>query len=588
MVLSPALGAEIEVGVGGDPWLELDPTGNVHVVYVNGPDVMYRRIDLPSGHAQPAIKLGTGTDPHVDVGRDGNPAVAWAVHFSKVKFTHWRDGGFAPESVLVSEASAERRVRRPRVSIGRGGKVWLMFEHANKAIVTPLTLGEPPAVEELVELGEGYNAGGMDQQPEDRLHVIWRARPGATVAYRTYEPRREREDRRLSSSLAAIAHKSSDGLNLVADPFDGSVHVVSEKGGGQGIFYNHNRGGAFGESLLFAESELRGIRDPDDCQPDVAIDSARNAHVVFAGAGEKAYVVVVDRHRAYSAPLSLTAKKGNGRKYTNPSVVASTERVGAYVAYQGDGKVWLRAIGAAGDPGAARGRSAAAGAAGRDGILLRDDFDVYSPGSIVWQGGWAMSKDAPQDAPHHAQVASPGLGGTRGALLLAATGQGTSRSLARPVGEETVVVEFDFLPASLNKPLTFALREGPAGDGQRGRASAFVRLNRGRFLHLVESNRFEMEEFAGVSFEAGRRLHVRAFVDYVARTTRLEVDGVLSPTVVTRWKYGERTPRPGNIDILCVLCDGGSRLDNLVVTAIPSAEPFARRVDAVPAPSGVF
>jgi hypothetical protein len=198
-------------------------------------------------------------------------------------------------------------------------------------------------------------------------------------------------------------------------------------------------------------------------------------------------------------------------------------------------------------------------------ILLADNFDTYQPGELVGQGGWARSEDF-EEAPGHAQVIAPGLDGKGAALGLTAQGQGASKAFSRNVGAEGIAVEFAFRPGTRKRPLTLGLRSGPVGDGVRGQASAYLKLDGGKF-YLLKKEPQKWTPFDGVGWTVGQPVRVRLLVDYVANRARIEVNGVQSPTVIGDWWT---TAKPGNIDITCQFGAGGSTLDHLVVRTIPT------------------
>ena len=353
-----ALGTQQTIGDGITPGLATDSLGNIHVVYMNGGAIYYRRanssgvfgaveqIPVPEGAANynsPHVVCDTNGDPHVVFERDWYPSTSkcW---YSNRKSGSWKTPVLAFNGLLVMYSRLVLYGSNAFVTASTGDPAGMLARFSNLSGIPHLDttngtyLFAPyPVIDstgKLFVIGRNSAAGHYLQRYDLNLNVV-----GAGVKMSTGTPNKTGEP------TAAMI----DGANLIhAIGNCGATGIDPESS--SDLWYNKSQDGS-----APAQGSILGLAGPgwmgQVVYPHSALDANGRIYLAYRNEATGEGKISIVNNDQFAEPVTFTSaitdpNTGEQRRWN--CQVAPARAGGVYVAWDYAGRCYIRPVGVSG------------------------------------------------------------------------------------------------------------------------------------------------------------------------------------------------------------------------------------------------
>ncbi|MGH7959278.1 MAG: hypothetical protein ACREH8_20035 [Opitutaceae bacterium] len=376
-----ALGETQELGAGITPGICVDRAGTIHVVYMGGGKIFYRRNDeaarqstrwsrgAPAAVAERAAARAShphetsGFDPAEEVPVPEGPANYNSPHlvcdnqgtvhltferdftrFSKKSwYTNRRDGKWKRPVLVLDHSATEKRVNYPRLAV-HGDEVFIGgFVGGGSTIVRLLNVSEQPTVAGSVDTPLWVAHPLVDAQGQ--LWVVGRDGPRGHLLER-YSGELRRLGERLLLSRGTPG-KTGEPTAAIIDE-NGVVHVAgvtrsAPQSPTEVLWYSTSARAAAGKDVILGPELGKDVGE--DVYPVLARDAYGRIHVSYrhVETGE-ARLSILDERAGQFAPPVTVAPGVHKRSRWNPHLAAAPGG-GVYIVWDNDGRIYFRPVG---------------------------------------------------------------------------------------------------------------------------------------------------------------------------------------------------------------------------------------------------
>jgi hypothetical protein len=353
-----APGVVRELGAGITPGICVDAHGAVHVVYMEGRTILYRRADgsalrfgppesvpVPEGPAlynSPHLVCDANGTLHLVFERD------WTASSRKAWYSRRQHGRWSEPLLAIDRSGTERRVNYPRLAVAGdtvfvgafagGGSVVAKLGNSNAkptvtaSVETPLWVAHPllsPSGEILIVGRDGARGHKLVRYTPDLTAIGDPLLLSRGTPTKTFEP------------TAAMIDAS------------GVVHVAGATGSPvEVLWYTTNERAAAGLPVILGPELGHGIKE--FTYPVMIRDAKGRILVSFRdhATGAARLTMFDPQSEKFVEPITI-APATTRRLRWNPHLAAAPGG-GVYVAWDTDGRVFVRAVGEAANAGESR------------------------------------------------------------------------------------------------------------------------------------------------------------------------------------------------------------------------------------------